>query len=329
MPKLLYTVQNLVDEIRSQIDEVNTDSVDTIKDILPTLNRAQDYAFDTLSRLYPEPIIQYATLPLISGQSDYDMPEYVFEDRVEKLEIAVPSGSTTAPGPRGTFREIQRVSYRDISNYESASLTNVPYYYCIFSRKIRFVPTPTGTYNARMWYLKSPEQLVLPQGRITIVNKTQNYLIVDAAGSSLTTESDDLNSYVNVVDGQSGELKGTLQIQSISGEKITFRTTPQRTTVVNRTVSSMADLTIEQDDYLAEINGTCVPYYGRPTSNFLVQFTVAEIVRKLGGQSDTEEKILEKFEKQVERTWVGRETQLRVKKRSQNWGVPTRRWYYE
>lgn len=324
MSRLLYTVDNLVSEVRSLLDEQNVDAVDTDLDILPSLNRAQDMAFDIYARKYPEPILAHAPFPLSANVQEYDIPEDVFEDRLLKVEISVPSGGLNA-----TQRECTRISYRDISNYESASVTNIPYYYAVVGRKIRFVPSPTGTYSARIWYLRNPEKLVLPQGRITFLNTLSNYVIVDSVGSSLTTESDQLGSYVNVVDGQSGEIKGTLQIATLNENKVTFRTVPLRATVLNRTVLDALPDDLAQDDYLSPIDGICVPYYGRPTGNFMIQFAVAEITRKLGGESATQEEVLKKFEQQVERTWVGRERQMRVQKRSQTWGVPTRRWYYE
>src|ERR1043166_4493882 len=162
MSRLLYTVSNLVSEVRQQLDELNSDSVDTTLDILPSLNRAQDYAFDVLARRYKEPILAPADLTLVGGQAEYDIPENVFEDRILKIEAAIPSGV----GARRTYREIDRIGYNDLTDYESASQTNVPYYYCIYGRTIRFVPTPTGTYSTRYWYLREPEKLVLPQGRI-------------------------------------------------------------------------------------------------------------------------------------------------------------------
>lgn len=326
MARILYTVDDLVSQIRSQTDEQNRDALDTEADILPTLNRAQDFAFDILARKYPEPLLQYETLDLIGGTAEYDMPEDIFEDRVQKLEIAVPGGNGS------TYREVKQISYRDISEYESASTTNIPYYYSIIGRKIRIIPTPSGTYDARLWTLRSPEKLVLPQGRITVVNSVSNYVVVDTAGSSLTTESDQLGSYVNVIDGQTGEIKGSLQIQILDDNKLTFRSTPTRSTVLNRTISGgVSSLTLvpQVDDYIAPIDGTCVPYFGRPLSNFLIQFSVAEITRKLGGQADIEERVLEKFEKQVERAWVRRETTQRIKKKSHIWGLPTRRLWWE
>lgn len=328
MANLLYTVQNLVDDIRAQLDEQSTDSVDTNRNILPALNRAQDYAFDILARKYQEPILAYGTLDLNSTQDEYSIPENVFEDRIQKIEIKIPSGNN-----RSAYREVERISYRDITDYESTTQTNIPQYYCIIGRKIRLVPAPNGTYDARMWYLRNPETLKLPQGRITVVNTTSNYVVVDSAGSSLTTEADQLGSYVNLIDGQTGEIKSTLQIQVLSDNKITFRSTPTRSTVLNRTVSgslldSDSNPIVALDDYISPIDGTCVPYYGKPICNFLIQFAVAEITRSLGGSSTAEEEVLKKFEDQVEKTWVGREVQLRIKKKSQVWTNNSWRWWY-
>lgn len=325
MPRLNYTVENLVEEVRQQLDEMNRDSVSTEADILPTLNRASDFASDILTRKYPEPLLKYATLDLQAGVLEYDIPEDVFEDRILKLETTVPVGTG-----RANYIEIQRISYRDITNYESAAISSFPLYYCIIGRKIRIVPQPSGSYDARMWFIRNPEKLVLPQGRVTLINSAQNYIIVDQADGDLTTQSDQLASYVNVVDGQTGEIKGSLQIQSIVDNKITFRTVPSRSSVFNREIdTSLQDIEIQQDDYICAIDGICVPYFGRPTSNFLIQYAVAEITRKLGGAADTEENILKKFEQQVERTWAGRQQDLRVKKKSNVWGTNTRRyWWY-
>jgi hypothetical protein len=321
MAKLLYTVDNLVDEVRQQLDELNQDSVSTSGDILPSLNRASDYAFDILARKYPEPILKYSFMDFTSGVTEYDIPESVFEDRILKLETVLPVGTSNL----ANYVEIQRISYSDVGNYDTGTISSFPRYYCIIGRKLMIVPQPSGEYQARVWQIRNPEKLVLPQGRVTLLNSPNNYVILDAAGSDLTTQSDSLKSYVNVVDGQTGEIKGTLQISSINSNKVTFRTVPTRSTVLNREVGgSLADIAIEQDDYLCGVEGICVPYFGTPTSNFLIQYAVAEITRKLGGQASTEEQILDKFEKQVEKTWVGRQTSLRVKKRSGSWNSPIR-----
>lgn len=317
MSRLLYTVSDLVSQVRSQLDETNRDSVDTDLDILPALNRGQDFASDIYARYYPEPLLTYTSVTLTSGQNEYDIPEDCFEDRIQKIEVEI----------AGTYREVERISYRDISNYESGATTPVPYYYCVIGRKYRLVPAPTGANTLRLWYIRNPEKLVSPQGRITSINSGSNYVIVDEAGDSLTTEADQLGSYVNWIDGQTGIIRASLQIASILSGKITFRSTPTRSTVLNRTISGSIPSAGAQDDYLAPIDGTSVLYFDRPTANFVIQYAVAEMSRRLGGNADFEERVLSTFEEQVRRTWVGREQQLRVKRRSQAWGTPTRRWY--
>lgn len=324
MPQLLYTVENLVDEVRYQLDEQSQDAVSTEKDILPALNRAQIYAFDILSRKYPEPILRYSTLTTVGGVSEYDIPEDVFEDRILKLEVQI-----TNSNGRPTYQQMDRISYRDLTNYESSSLTAIPRYYAIYGRKMRLVGIPQGLYPIRMWSLRNPEKLVMPQGRITTVNSGSNYVNLDGTGSDLSTEADQLQSYVNFVDGQTGEIRGTSQIQILNNDRLTVRTSPLRAMVLGRTVTGAIPTDASLDDYVCNVDGICVPYYGQPICNFLIQFAVNELTRKLQGAADMEEKILERFEQQVERTWAGRELELRVKKKNRIWGVPTRRWYWQ
>jgi hypothetical protein len=137
---------------------------------------------------------------------------------------------------------------------------------------------------------------------------------------------------VNVVDGQTGVVKKTLQISNITEGKITFRSSPLRSSVLGRTISgSFTADEIGLDDYLSYVGGICVPYYGKPTVNFLIQFAVGQLRgQRLGGGNASEEQVLlDTFEKQVERTWVGREHQMRIQKRSSQWGIPARRWFWE
>lgn len=317
------TVDNLLSEVRSMLDEDNRENVRDVEDLLPALNRAQDYASNILSRHYESPMLTNTTVNLESGSQEIDIPDDAFEQRVEKLELFI----------KQLYYPIKRVDYRDISLYETPTNVNVPYFYSIIGKKIRLVPGPTGTYPARLWYLKDPDPLVPVQGRITRVQASNNRIVVDSVGSDLSTESDNLASFVNVIDGQTGTVKGTFQIKAISGGRIEFKSFIDggRTEVHGRTISTAmattGDNVIEIDDYICSAVGTCIPFFQKPFSNFLVQYAVAEIRRKLGGPADMELRVLEELEKQVERSWVGREQSMRVKKRSRNWWLPSRRWF--
>lgn len=320
MARVYYNVDDMVSDIRSSINEENQDAINTTTDILPAMNRAQEYAFDIYARRYPEPLLAHASLSLVDGQNEYPLPENIFEDRLLKLEVQVPGSNGTS----NRYYEIPRVSYRDISMYEVTSKTPTPYAYCLFGRTIRILPNTTATYSCRLWYVREPERLVTNQGRITVVNAASNYMIVDSAGSDLSTLVDSLSSYINVVDAQTGEIKQSFQIANITNNKIQIRTTPTRSTVLNRTISTSIDTTLTNpvaaDDRICLVQGVCVPFFGSPTSNFIIQYTVAELTRRLGGDVASEEEILAKFEQQVERAWVGRESDVRVQRLSRAWG---------
>lgn len=323
MARKLYTVKELADSVRSRIDELNRDTIDDARDILPALNRALEYAVDIYARQYPDPYITSTTIPLVSNDTDYTLPEDAYEDRVVKIDLIYNSSLF--------YQDLTRISYKDIATYESGGYATEPYYYAVIGRTIKVVPTPSGDSSLRVWYVKNPDELVLPQGRITVVNEGGQYLIVDNVGSDISTESDELANFINVINARTGEVRATFQVASVDDGRIYIRTTPTgvppRTEVLGRPLStSLANLGIKADDYVCLATGTCVPYLASPTSNFLIQFSVAELSRQLGLNSVEEEQVLDKFEKQVKTTWAGRESTLRVRKRSAAYGSGVRPW---
>lgn len=326
MSGLVKTVDDLISDVRSMLDEENRLSVDTDEDILPALNRAQDYASNILARHYESPLLAFTFVNTTAGQEEYTIPDEAMEERLEKVEVEVNS----------LYYPVTRLSYRDISLYETQGSTNIPLYYTVVGNRFRLVPSSSGAYRLRLWYLRDPLPLVKQQGRITRVDAANSYVLVDQIGEDLTTEQDQLDSYVNIIDGQSGKIKGSFQIKNIADNRITFKTSPTRTTVLNQTINT--DMTalvdeggnsvdVEADDYLCVIKGVCVPFFKKPFSNFLIQYAVAELRRKLGGPADMELRVLQDLEDQVERSWVGREQSLRVSKRNNKWDLPIRRYW--
>lgn len=312
------TVDNLVAEVQSMIDETNTANVDIKKDILPALNRAQDKACNILARHFDDPLLTYKMVQPTAGTSEYPIPEDAFEQRLEKIEVKV----------NQVFYEVHRISYRDITLYQTPQPQNSPYYYAIIGNKYKLLPSPSATYPIRIWYLRDPKPLVMPQGRITSFNTGSNYLIVDSVGEDVDTNIDSLASYLNIVDGETGDIKATLQVQSVNGRKVTFKTVPSRSEVLGLTVGTGLPTDIAADDLICLAEGTCVPFLKKPMSNYVIQYAVAEITRKLGGTADMELRVTQDLEQVVERSWAGREQDIRVKKRSKQWGFISRRLTY-
>jgi hypothetical protein len=308
--RLQYTVDSLVAEVREQLDETNTSSVSDTK-ILNALNRGNDYVWDIYARRYPEPLLREDTLELESGTTEYDLPEDIFEDRLLKVEISTTNQPT----------EVDIISFSDAGKWRSTSPTPAPNKCYLRGRKLVFCQPPTGTYDALLYVLRDAEQLVLPQGRITTVSVADDYIIVDELGDSLTTSSDQLGSYVNLVDGNTGLIKCTLQISAINTttRRVTFRSSPIRSTVLGRTVVGEIPTTVEQDDYICSILGTCVPYFARPTSNFLVEFATESITRGLQGAAAEQAEVLKRFEDQIKSAHSRRPGTLRIKQKNRAW----------
>lgn len=322
------TVDDLISAVRSLLDEENNASVDNDLDILPALNRAQDVAANILSRHYESPLLNYKIVSTSNNQAEYDIPEDAFEERLEKVEVEINS----------LYYPVRRIDYRDISLYETQGSTAIPYYYAIVGNKFRLLPTSNGTYSLRVWYNKDPLPLVTAQGRITKVDTTDQFLTVDAVGTDLTTENDNLNSYINIIDGQTGARKGSFQIKSLLNNRIYIKTSPTRSSVYNIPISSdlgtlVSDrdpssvITIEPDDLVSVVAGACIPFFKKPFSNYLIQYAVADIRRKLGEASDMDERIKQELLQIVERSWVGREQSIRVSKRNDKWDLPVRRYF--
>jgi len=308
-------VDSLIEQVRSKIDENNAEQIDDVRDILPALNRAQDHAASVLARREESPMLTNKSVTTVAGQALYDIPESAFEDRIEKVEVNI----------NNTYQELQRISYRDISNFETQFTVAIPYYYCIIGSQFKILPTPSGVYPLRLWYLLDPAPLARSQGRITLINTANKYVIVDSVGSDVSVEQDSLQSFVNIVDGQTGAIKVTLQVQSIIGNRITFKSSPTQSFIENLSVTNEIPATVEKGDYVTIAPATCISFFRKPFSNFLIQYAVAELQAKLGGESPQEQRLLDILKKDVEGTWSGREQSLRVKHRQTRWTSMRRR----
>jgi hypothetical protein len=304
----------MIGEIRSIIDEVNEANLSDKTDLLPSLNRGYDYAIRVLSSHYVAPLLTFAAVQTTSDTQEYEIPKDAFEDRLLKVEV----------NNRRNFAEVMRLDYKDLTYYDVPTKTGVPYYYTIVGRKYRLSPPPNGIYPLRIWYAKHPGPLVEEQGQVTVIGS--NYVIVTDQGEDLSTSGN--AAYVNIVDGETGDIKATMQIQSVVGSKVTFKSTPDRDTIYSRTVVGTIPATVSKDDLICSAEGSCIPVMRSTVTNFLVQFSVAEMTRKLGGDPTMEEKAKQEFEQQVQKTWAGRERYTRVKKRSKEWGSNGRRFWF-
>lgn len=314
------TSTDLLGQIRSQIDETSVHNVSD-SDLLAALNRAQDYAADLMVRHYPDPLLDDPfTFPLVSGQVTYPIPEDIFEERL----LGVEAFKGTAPNI--VVYPLLRVQFSDLNMYESSGRATVPQIYCVVGKNVYIRPIPSGVYSIRMWKIKELDPIVTVQGRVTNFDPVTGRVFLAEVGTDLTTSATDSNCYINFVDAQTGLVKGSAQVMTLSGADFKIKPTPDRTTVQNRTISGTLPANLEVDDLVCVSKGNCVPIMRKPFTNFLIQYTVCEIKRRLGEDVTAEKATMDAFEDQVKKTWVGREITRRVQKRSKHWYRPTRRW---
>jgi hypothetical protein len=309
----MFTTDDLILQVRDQIQETNTTPISDTT-ILNALNRGNSYAWDIYSRHYPEPLIVRTTATLNADGKTFDIPNDAFEQRLQKVELS----------QGGISYSIERMNYRRTTPYRNNVVGSRPAYYTIRERKVELLPAPAGSANVfdyTMYYVRRPDTLRKQLGQVSsfaVAGVDDANIVVDTVGSTLSA-SDPYNKYVNFVNSHTGEIRGSAEIKTISGNQITFKQTPTRSTVLGRTISGDIPSDLEVDDLITDIRGSCVVFLQQPTTNFLIQYAVSEIRRALGYDTGLENNILKNFEKQIESTWAGREASLKIKSTNRIW----------
>jgi len=308
----MFTTDDLINQVRDQLQETNETTVSD-SNILQALNRGNSYAWDIYARHYPEPLMVRKEIT-VDADGTFQIPEDAFEQRLQKCELM----------QSNIVYELERMSYRRTSPYRNNVVGSRPAFYSIRGRTVELLPKPNlSGFRFVVYYIRRPDALRLQQGRISDttvadIGVSDASIVVDSVGSSLSTSGTYLK-YVNFIDGKTGEVRGSAEIKSIDGSQITFKQSPTRPTVLGRTISGDIPADLQPDDYIADINGSCVVFLQQPTTNFLIQYAVAEIRRALGYDTGLERNVLKEFEKQVEHTWAGREATLKVKASNRIW----------
>jgi len=310
------TTRDILESVRSLIDEANEAEIDDTVDILPAINRGLEDAGDILSRKYPDALISSLEIPLSEGVDGYyDIPDDAFQERLEKVETKL----------NGYYHEIKRIDYRDITLYDTPQSVATPYYYAVIGQQFKLVPPPTNIEALRIWYIPEFGPLVPEFGRITTVNKenpeSEYVRLTDMEDvDQLSADIDSLQAFVNLIDGRTGRVKATLQIAKVVNSQVFFTPSPTREQVQGRSVSSSIPDSVKVDDYLCPVEGTCIPPMRSPLTNFLITYASAEIkALKLEGDPGVVFQMLSRFEERIEKTWVRREQSLRVGKSSKVW----------
>lgn len=302
------TTTELIEEVRNLIDE-SSDS--DIKDshILASLNRAMTSGYNTMAKVFPDPLMTYIDTT-VDSTGKLDLPEGIFEDRVLHIDHMYSN----------VWRRLTPETYSGLHNFTNGGTSSWPEVWAVVGREILFKPTTSAGVSVRIWYVKTPEKLVEPQGRITRIGS--DYFVVDSYSEGLSTDADELNSYFNIIGFNKGDVKWSGQVKTITGDKIQHKSTVTRSTVLNQTIGtdqSTATTAIRQDDYICEVGGTCVPYMPSLLENFVMQSAVVDMLDRLGHESDMARQTLSYYYKKLEKQWQGRVARTKVHLTSGQW----------
>lgn len=309
------TVTDLITDCRSQIDDFNQESI-TDEQILSALNRAQKAAVRITARRLDTIFLDSvrvntstATLGADGITYELDMPVDVFGRRIEKVEVQ-------QPGSQVLWR-VKHISYKQRDPFVISSQVSVPYYYDVVGTKIRLYPNASPNNTLIIFYSRTPELLVKPQGQINSVNIANNYVIVDEVGPDLTTETDQRNSYVNFIDYKTGEVKASMQIAFLdpTSGQIKFKSSGlTRTSVFDKTIVTSIPSTVTPDDLICVVKGTAVSQLPDAYTDFLVQHTIVQLKRRLREDSAEEFAALKDIEENLKKMIMGREQSMRIRK---------------
>jgi hypothetical protein len=271
---------------------------------------AQDDCFNLVARRYPDLLAREITLT-VDSNGVFTLPEDAFEQRLTRVYRKKDNYST----------DLERANYRDKGKWEGTS--GIPTHYTILKNKGYVLPNPNlGGYTFTAAYLEDVPPIVQEQGRVTdftdaVTNGGNAIITIAEKGSLITSDSSDLNRFVNIIDGQSGLIKATLEIKSINSTTgiVEFKATPTRAKVYNRAVSGDIPTDLELDDYICTADGSCVLFFKKPASNYIIQHATTEIKRSLGMDAQLEEMALSRYEENLNGMNSGRENSAKVTRR--------------
>lgn len=305
------TVQDLIEEIRDQVDETNTVDLED-PEILAVLNRSQRKAVNIVSRRYSDAFWSKTSVTTTSGEHEYDYPAKAFGKRLLAVTTSV----------AGRDYKITRLENQKKHLVSTTTAVAVPRHYCVTKDKLELLPPPSSAIDVDLHYFEAPETLVIPQGRVSAVNVASNYLTVDTIGSSLTTATTGFGCYINVVDWQTGKVKGTYQINALTPatDRVTIKAASlTRATVLGKTVDTTLADTIEADDYVCLVTGTCVPELDDAYRDFLVNESVRTIKRRFSEPTQEDAVAAKEDEESLRMMWSNRESAHRVTKKNPHW----------
>jgi hypothetical protein len=298
---LPITVDGLIEDTRQLLDEDNTESVSDGK-ILKQLNIAARSLYHTVAKQYDQMYMEKAAFTT-DGTAFLDIPTDAFGRRVEFITYS------------NGFEQIriEAVAPSKLRRH-STIRSNYPSCYTTARNSIELFPIPGSGLTGYIHYMKKPSTLVKSMGRI--VDATSSVLTLDSLGDDITTDVDTLGAFFNVVDPNTGLIKGTFQAAAIdsTANELTIKTTGlNRTSVYGSTIGTSLTDIASVDDYICVVGGTCVVEMLSDYADYISYMAMSLIKGSLRVPlSQVEMDTLAQLKQTAETLWSGRENDNKV-----------------
>ena len=307
------TVEDLIQQVRDVTDEDNTSDV---KDefIIRMLNRAQQDLISEITRKYNPHFMKETYLTSSDFTTDSNgitrvatLPSQGFGYRINYVEAKVGD----------TWYSVSQVPHGHTLPFDTTNAASLPVVYAIQGNKLYVYPDTSQLTQLRIRYQFRAPKLNSTQGRVTAYSSANGTITLDSLGSSLSTSVDDLSAFINIIDSQTGVIKGTCQVSGIntSTKKLTVKSASlSRSTVYGYTVSTSLPSDIALDDYVCLASGTCVPYLSMDLSNYHVELASFHVKRALGTVDGADFSERDRIIDRVQKMWSGRENTMKIKR---------------
>jgi hypothetical protein len=303
---MTITVTEMISDVRSQLEELNTDAV-TDDQIVGVLNRGQRKAANIVSRRADE-LMLYSYEFTTTDSSEYNIPSNAFARRIDSVEVE----------QGGIIHPIEISSMYKTTSVRSKTCT-IPSYYVLKSSKIVLAPKPISGLTVRLWYSKTPDKYVQDYGYI--INKSASSIIVNDVGLLSTTDIDYLN-YFNVIDQYTGEIKCSIKVSSIDAvsKTVTLSESPS-VIILGMTISPFSAVSslISNYDYICPIGGTCTSQLPEAFIDYQIQFAILEFRRRFNEDVTAELQSLAEYEIELKKAWTGKKQKMVIQRRRTQW----------
>ena len=303
-------VENLMTEIRRYAGEMNDDGSISDELLIDTLNRAQQECEMLLSRHTPDSLLTYTDITTDGTSTEYDMPEDCAEGRIQMVDFREGTNSPIPLEPSNTYEnwlyEADSTSTGYPSNFMELG----------YDRQLRILPKAKAGLTLRIWYVRELPDLVVSQGKITVVNTGTETLTLDEVGDDITASLNEEGSHLSIIDGQTGARKGVIEVRSVDEDTgdVVIQTTPEVSAIDNVTVAStLVGMGVNAGDYVCVGPSSCICQIKSPVTNYMIQYAFALIQQVNGADAQMAYAALSRLEKFVSGREKGKPNKLRVK----------------